>query len=272
MHSTPLTSPLGSAHEASPVLDSKVPGAGPRTAPPGNERPLEPPPGCRVDHAVHAERDGPRSAHESEVAPTPLCDLLVRLFGSRAGGHARSAALLDRASIGVLSRMDVSGLVAMGLTGPQAERLACAFELGRRVESHRRRPAASLRHPSEVVARMAPILRGLEQETFHALLLDARHRLLHRVLVSAGTLTTSLVHPREVFREAIRRSAAALVVVHNHPSGDPEPSQEDRAVTRRLIEVGELLGIPLLDHVVVGDDRWVSLRERMPFPTSHKAT
>ena len=246
----------------------------PASADSDSERHRESPPPhlAHDDPAVTTAGAAPRNAHELEVGPASLCALLVRLFGSRAGGHARSAALLERASLSVLSGMDIPGLTSMGLTGPQAERLACAFELGRRVESHRRRPTASLRHPSEVVARMAPILRGLEQETFHALLLDARHRLLHRVLVSAGTLTTSLVHPREVFREAIRRSAAALVVVHNHPSGDPEPSQEDRAVTRRLIEVGELLGIPLLDHVVVGDDRWVSLRERMPFPNSRQAT
>jgi DNA repair protein RadC len=80
-----------------------------------------------------------------------------------------------------------------------------------------------------------------------------------------GTLTTSLVHPREVFRSAVREAAAALIAVHNHPSGDPEPSAEDLEVTRRLIEAGRLLGIPLLDHVVVGDGAWVSLRERMPF-------
>ncbi|MCA9573523.1 MAG: JAB domain-containing protein, partial [Myxococcales bacterium] len=84
-------------------------------------------------------------------------------------------------------------------------------------------------------------------------------------LVSVGTLTTSLVHPREVFGPALSDAAAALIVVHNHPSGDPSPSQEDVEITKRLIEVGRLLGVPLLDHVVVGEGRFVSLRERLDF-------
>ena len=93
------------------------------------------------------------------------------------------------------------------------------------------------------------------------LLLDGRHRLLRHELVSQGTLTASLVHPREVFRPALRESAAALLLVHNHPSGDPTPSAEDREVTARLVRAGELLGIPVLDHVVVAERGWSSLRE-----------
>lgn len=112
---------------------------------------------------------------------------------------------------------------------------------------------------------MDPHVRGLERETFHVLALDGKHRLLSRHAVSTGTLTTSLVHPREVFRAAVREGAAAVIAVHNHPSGDPEPSTEDVEVTRRLLEAGQLLGIPLLDHVVIGDARCVSLRERMGF-------
>jgi len=91
--------------------------------------------------------------------------------------------------------------------------------------------------------------------------------LLRTAHVSTGTLSTSLVHPREVFAAALRESAAAIVVVHNHPSGDPEPSAQDVAVTQRLVQVGALLGVPLLDHVVVGGDRWVSLRERISWAT-----
>jgi DNA repair protein RadC len=122
-----------------------------------------------------------------------------------------------------------------------------------------------MRSPRRVHELVAVELRGLERERFLVLLLDGKHRLKRREVVSEGTLTTSLVHPREVFRPAVRESAAAVVVVHNHPSGDPEPSLEDVEVTRRLIEAGRLLGIPLLDHVVVGDGRFASLRERMSF-------
>ncbi|MEQ1892196.1 MAG: JAB domain-containing protein, partial [Planctomycetota bacterium] len=117
--------------------------------------------------------------------------------------------------------------------------------------------------PSAVFAHLAPLARGLEQETFWSLLLDGKQRLRRVVVVTTGTLTASLVHPREVFREAVRESAAALIVAHNHPSGDPEPSPEDLAVTERLRQAGEVLGIPLQDHVVLGDGSFVSLRERM---------
>ena len=116
---------------------------------------------------------------------------------------------------------------------------------------------------AEVFRVMEPQLAGLERERFLVLLLDGKHRLRRIEAVSEGTLTTSLVHPREVFKAAIRETAAAIIAVHNHPSGDPEPSPEDLEVTRRLRRAGRLLGIPLLDHVVVGKGRYVSLRERL---------
>lgn len=146
----------------------------------------------------------------------------------------------------------------MDLGAEPALRLAAAFELGREVERTRQPPRPHLFSPEEVHRLLAPEMRGLCRETFHVLLLDARHRLQDRVQVSEGTLSTSLVHPREVFGPAIRGGAAAVVVAHNHPSGDPRPSAEDVSVTRRLEETGQLVGIPLLDHVVIGDGRWAS--------------
>jgi DNA repair protein RadC len=107
-----------------------------------------------------------------------------------------------------------------------------------------------------------PTLRDAPHERFLVVLLDGRHRLMRHEMVSQGTLTASLVHPREVFRPALRESAAALVLVHNHPSGDPAPSSEDREVTARLVRAGELLGIPVLDHVVVAERGYTSLREQ----------
>lgn len=155
--------------------------------------------------------------------------------------------------------------VHFGLDEAAAQRVAAAFELGRRVERSRRDVAQALRAPSAVHELMLPELRGVQRECFHVLLLDGKHRLKRRERISEGTLTQSLVHPREVFGPALRECAAALIVVHNHPSGDPEPSREDLLVTRRLIETGEILGIPLLDHVVIADESYVSLRERMKF-------
>lgn len=107
--------------------------------------------------------------------------------------------------------------------------------------------------------------RGLSRrrfEEFHVLLLNARHEVLRRVMISRGSLNASIVHPREVFRPAIIASAAAIVLVHNHPSGDPEPSEEDLAITRRLVQVGELHGIGVLDHVIMARNGIVSLRAK----------
>lgn len=124
----------------------------------------------------------------------------------------------------------------------------------------------SLRSASSVAAMMSPFLQEEVIEVFSVLLLNGKHRVVGMAEVSRGTLTASLVHPREVFGPALRLSSAAVIVVHNHPSGEPEPSVEDIEVTRRLIEVGRLLGVPLLDHVIVGEGgRFTSLRERLEF-------
>jgi DNA repair protein RadC len=108
---------------------------------------------------------------------------------------------------------------------------------------------------------MGPRLRDLPQEEFHALLLNTRHRIVREVAVTRGILDASLIHPREVFRPAVVESAAGVILVHNHPSGDPTPSAEDRAVTRQLAEAGRSLGIPVLDHVIVGDGGYTSLAQ-----------
>jgi DNA repair protein RadC len=180
------------------------------------------------------------------------------------GGWAE--ALLERMDLPVLSRASGARIVATCSLGPRrARRLAAVFALGRHVEEARWEVAGSVASADGVFRLMAPRLRGLEVETFHVLLLDGKHRLRGVERVSEGTLTTSLVHPREVFRPAICGAAAAVIVVHNHPSGDPEPSREDLEVTRRLARVGRLIGIPLLDHVVVGHAAHVSIRERITF-------
>jgi DNA repair protein RadC len=165
-----------------------------------------------------------------------------------------------------LARAEVGELVAeRGLGRAGARRLAAAFELARRLHGSQRAHRPSVRSPSRVLRLLEDEVRGAEQERFFVLLLDGKHALRRVELVSLGTLTTSLVHPREVFRPAVRAAAAAVVCAHNHPSGDPEPSAEDVEVTRRLLDAGKLLGIPVLDHVVLGDGRYVSLRERMGF-------
>ena len=194
-------------------------------------------------------------------------DLLALLLGGPAQGAADGArSLLTRRDLVELSRAHPAELVREhGLRPTAATRLAAAFALGRRTARAVRPPRTPLRSAARVHHLLGPELQGLERETFHVLLLDGKHALLRRERISTGTLTASLVHPREVYRSAVREGAAAILCAHNHPSGDPEPSGEDLEVTRRLRRAGRLLGIPLLDHVVIGEGRFVSLRERMGF-------
>jgi DNA repair protein RadC len=119
----------------------------------------------------------------------------------------------------------------------------------------------AVRGPEEALAAW-PELRTAEREVFGVLTLNARHEATRRVIVSIGSLNASIVHPREVFRVAVLYAAASLVLVHNHPSGDPEPSEEDMSITRRLVECGELLGIGVLDHLVIAARGYVSFRAR----------
>lgn len=122
------------------------------------------------------------------------------------------------------------------------------------------------RGPATVAEMLRPLLEDEPVEVFVSLLLNGKHRVFALAEVSRGTLTTSLVHPREVFGPALRMSAAAVIVAHNHPSGDPDPSVEDLEVTRRLRDAGKLLGVPLLDHVILGEEgTYTSLRDRIEF-------
>jgi DNA repair protein RadC len=124
-----------------------------------------------------------------------------------------------------------------------------------------REDGAPLRSPRDVYELFAPRLEDLPVEEFHVAVLDSQHRLERDVAVTRGILNSSLVHPREVFREAIAERAAAVILVHNHPSGDPSPSADDRLVTDQLVAAGRLLDIPVHDHVIVGRGRYVSFAE-----------
>ncbi len=146
-----------------------------------------------------------------------------------------------------------------GVGESRAAALLAAWELARR---HRDGPDGlpSIRTPREVCAQVTDI-RASKKENFVVLYLNTRNQLLHKELVSVGTLNASLVHPREVFEPALRHAAASLILVHNHPSGDPSPSEEDRRLTNRLAEAGRLLGVEVLDHVVVSGTTHFSFQE-----------
>ncbi len=191
-----------------------------------------------------------------------LRELLAILIGSGTGG-ASVLAIADRVLSGSGGRLrpllsatpgDLEALAGVGAA--TSSRILAALELGRRATEETMPERPRIRGPADVYALMGPRLRDLPHEEFHALLLNTQHRLLRDVLVTRGILDASLIHPREVFRPAIVEKAAAIVLVHNHPSGDPLPSPEDRAVTRQLREAGQTIGIRVLDHVVVADRGW----------------
>ncbi len=149
-----------------------------------------------------------------------------------------------------------------GVGEVKAIQIAAAIELGKRNAVLGGEEKPIIRSPQDVANLLMPELRDLKKEHLKSLLLDTKNRVLKIMSVSVGILDSSLVHPREVFKDAIIASAAAIIVAHNHPSGDPTPSAEDRRITQRLAEAGQILGIELLDHIVLGDNKWVSLKER----------
>ena len=191
---------------------------------------------------------------------------LVVGSGSMRGSAAEIAGRISGAfsSLERLAAADVAALEGIdGVGSATAARLAAAFELGRRAASSEQSDDHPIRGPADVFRRMGPRLRDVPQEEFHALFLNTRNRVVREVLVTRGILDASLIHPREVFRLAVSEGAASVILVHNHPSGDPAPSGEDRAVTRQLAAAGRALGIPVLDHVVVGRGRYVSLSSEL---------
>ncbi|MFV1985914.1 MAG: DNA repair protein RadC [Gemmatimonadota bacterium] len=195
-------------------------------------------------------------------------ELLGVIIGS--GGVGRSAvdvaAELFAAHDGSLRRLAIAeprGLEQTRGVGPaRAAAVAAALALGRRLAAEPAREVSRISGPRDVYGRLGPLLRDRKQEEFWVLHLDTQNRILIERCLTIGLLNSSLVHPREVFAPAITAGAASLILAHNHPSGDPEPSPEDIAVTRQLVESGRLLGIPVRDHVVMGDRGYVSLADR----------
>lgn len=191
------------------------------------------------------------------MSDPPVSDLLRRALGARAAARLRAVRLRD------LSTASVSELVAgYGLTEPAAQRAAAVIELARAIHTEPLVRGAQFRASADVFRAFGPRLRDLKVEQFWIVLLDGKHRVMREELISQGTLTSSPVHPREVFAPAIRHSAAAIVAVHSHPSGDPSPSADDIEITRRLSSVGDLIGVRLLDHLICGGDSYVSLADR----------
>lgn len=149
-----------------------------------------------------------------------------------------------------------------GIGKAKAIQILASLELGQRIVQLHPDEKYTIRSPEDGANYVMEELRFLQQEHFVTVYLNTKNQVLHKQTVFIGSLNASIVHPREVYKEAIRRSAASVICFHNHPSGDPSPSREDIEVTKRLAESGKLLGIELLDHIIIGDKQYVSLKER----------
>ncbi len=203
------------------------------------------------------------------LAPAALSgrELLAILLGSGSAGRTSldlAAELLVRfGSLRSLGSAEVPDLESVpGIGVARACAIVAAFELGRRTAAEPAERRARICRPADVFRRLGPALRDRRQEEFWVLYLDTQNGILNERRVTIGLLNSSLIHPREVFAPAIVRAAASVILVHNHPSGDPDPSPEDLEVTFQLVESGRLIGIPVRDHIVIGDGRYVSLLER----------
>ena len=209
-------------------------------------------------------RDGPKTLADSQL-------LAILLRTGRPDSTAVQVALeLLRQVNGLsgLSNRGVDELCTIPGIGPaKAAQIQAAIELGKRVLAAPLTTGIRIGASRDLFLHYYPLLRDLRHEVFKAILLDARHSIIRESTVSKGSLTLSIVHPREAFNFAVKESAAAVIFVHNHPSGDPSPSDEDRNLTKRLVEAGNILGIRVVDHLIIGDGKYVSFADQGWIPT-----
>ncbi|MCH7322240.1 DNA repair protein RadC [Solibacillus sp. MA9] len=149
-----------------------------------------------------------------------------------------------------------------GIGEAKAVLLLAAIELGRRLASKEDEQRYTIRSPEDAANFLMQDMTSLQQEHFVCLFLNVKNQILHKKTIFVGSLNASIVHPREIFREAVKRSAASIICAHNHPSGVPTPSPEDIDVTTRLYEAGKIVGVDLLDHVIIGDHQFISMKEK----------
>lgn len=194
-------------------------------------------------------------------------ELIALLLGS----GTRNESVLDLANrvlmhfegLKLLKEATIEELTAIKGIGPaRGVILLAALELGERLNKYKPTERYVVRSPEDGADYVMEEMRTLDQEHFIALFLNTKNQIIHSQTIFIGTLNSSVVHPREIFREAVRRSSASIIVAHNHPSGDPTPSPEDINVTKRLVKAGKIMGIEVLDHLVIGDGKFISLKEK----------
>ncbi|MBB6445873.1 RadC family protein [Bacillus benzoevorans] len=204
-------------------------------------------------------QNGPESLANHELVAlmlrTGTKDESVLQLANRLLTHFEGLRLLKDATLN-----EITSIKGIGMA--KAVQLLASVELGRRIANLNYDDRYVIRSPEDGAKYMMNDMRFLTQEHFVALYLNTKNQVLHKQTIFIGSLNASIVHPREVFKQAIRRSAASLICLHNHPSGDPSPSREDIEVTKRLNECGKIIGIELLDHLIIGENKFVSLKEK----------
>jgi DNA repair protein RadC len=200
-----------------------------------------------------------------EVGPGALSsiELIACILGTKNTTLAQRVIVAFGGDITAFARASYSQLNAIpGIGEATAARLYAALELGRRITAEPSAERYQVTSPSHLANFLMPAMQDLEYESFRVVLMDTRNRIRQAYELYKGSVNTSLVRIAEVFREAIRTNSACIAVAHNHPSGDPTPSAEDIALTRRIVSAGKDMEIEVIDHVIIGRGRWISLRER----------
>lgn len=199
----------------------------------------------------------------TQLTNQELLAILLRTGTRNESVFQLSARILSECkSIRHLSDISIDELMGIKGVGPaKAVHIKAAVELGHRVIK-KKNENLSIRSPQDAAQYLMGLIGMEQQEKLYALYLSTKNQILHEKIIFVGSLNASIVHPREIYKEAVKSSAASIIVAHNHPSGDPEPSSEDLQVTKRLVQAGEVLGIECLDHLIIGDGRYMSLKEK----------
>lgn len=215
---------------------------------------------------LHGPRERIQLVGEARLSDAECLALVLRTGGRGESVEQMAQRLLRQfAGLSGLARTSVRELARNGVGKVRAAAIVAAFGLARRLAEESFRPGTQIRSGGDVAEVVRHTARGTRRENFYVVLLDVRSRVLGLHVVSTGVVDSAPVHPREVFGPAVREAAVAVVIAHNHPSGDPAPSTQDQQVTERLKAAGSLLGIEVLDHVVVGTERYYSFADEAFF-------